>query len=146
MKFNLFNKEKKDVYGYVEDLIIGEINLQGVKFKAYNDDGVVAFISGDYNYYAAYDQNITLSDLLIEAIKNTPIEKKSIIKTNVYLKDELVDCDGEAFNKLVNVEVIKSKLDGFIDMLGVEDKKYFIIPLSNIKLVETIYEPIFKDL
>jgi hypothetical protein len=140
--------KKKDVYGYVEDLIIGEIILQDVKFKAYKypTELTVCFIGGDYQYSINYDENKSLLDLLIEAIKKTPIEEKSIIKTNVYLKDDLVDCDGEAFNKLVNVEVRKSELDGFINMLGVEDKKCFIIPLSNIELIETIYEPIFKDL
>jgi hypothetical protein len=145
MKFNLFNKVKKDVYGMVEDLMIGEINLQSVKFNAYKDDGVVAFISGDYNYYAAYDENITLSDLLIEAIKNTPIERKSNIKTNVYFTF-LTDDNGHKFDRLLNVEIKKSNFDGFINIFSKIYSKSFDVQLCNIELIETIYEPIFKDL
>jgi hypothetical protein len=145
MKFNLFNKVKKDVYGMVEDLMIGEINLQGVKFNAYKDDGVVAFISGNYNYYADYDENITLSDLLIETIKNTPIERKSNIKTNVYFA-YFNENSGEKFDKLLNIEIKKSELDGFVSIFSEEYSKSFDVQLCNIELIETIYEPIFKDL
>jgi len=127
---------------------VEDITIQGEKFSVIVGHSlpVVNFYSNNLEFRAKLDKNKSFEELLINAIKNAPIEEKSIIKTNVYLKKELLDRDGDTFDKLVNVVVSKSEFDGFIDIFGPDDKVSFIIPLDNIELIEKIYEPIFKDL
>jgi hypothetical protein len=127
---------------------VEDITIQGVKFSVAvnNSLPVVNFFSDNLEFRAMLKEDKSLEELLINAIKNAPIQKKSIIKTNVYLKNELQDCDGDAFDKLVNVVVNKHDFDGFIDAFSKGDSKSFIIPIDNIELIEKIYIPIFKDL
>ena len=124
--------------------------IQGVRFDAIENEvtSVVNFWSKEHSlhFVGKMPSTATLKDFLEELIRKSPIEEKSIIKTNVYLKKELLDRDGDAFDKLVNVVVSKCEFDGFIDLFGPDDKVSFIIPLDNIELIEKIYEPIFKDL
>jgi hypothetical protein len=124
------------------------ITIQGKKFSVIVGHSlpVVNFYSNNLEFRAKLDKNKSFEELLINAIKNAPIEEKSIIKTNVYLKNTLEDCNGDAFDKLVNVVVSKHDFDGFLDIFTKEDSKSFIIPLDNIELIEKIYEPIFINL
>jgi hypothetical protein len=127
-----------------------KVTIQGVSFNAAESDvnSFVNFWSKEHNLHFAgkIPSTATLKDFLEELIKRSPIEEKSTIKTNVYLKNTLEDCDGDAFDKLVNVVVSKLEFDGFFDIFAREDSKSYIIPFDNIELIENIYIPIFKDL
>jgi hypothetical protein len=127
---------------------VEDITIQGERFSVIVGHSlpVVNFYSNNFEFRAKLDKNKSLEELLINAIKDAPIQEKSIIKTNVYLKNTLEECDGDAFDKLVNVVVSKYDFDGFLDVFAKDDSKSYIIPLDNIELIEKIYEPIFKDL
>jgi hypothetical protein len=127
---------------------VEDITIQGVKFSVAvnNSLPVVNFFSDNLEFRAKLDNVKSLEELLINAIKDAPIQKKSTIKTNVYLKNTLEDCDGDTFDKLVNVVISKYDFDGFLDVFAKDDSKSYIIPLDNIELIEKIYEPIFINL
>jgi hypothetical protein len=128
------------------------IKIQGVSFNAIlnTDIGVFNCWSDEHNLSFAGSiktgELTNVESFVEELIKRSPIEKKSIIKTNVYLKNTLEDCDGDAFDKLVNVVVSKHDFDGFLDVFAKDDNKSYIIPIDNIELIEKIYEPIFINL
>ena len=125
-----------------------DITIQGERFSVIVGHSlpVVNFYSNNLEFRAKLDENKSLEELLINAIKNAPIQKKSIIKINVYLKNTLEDCDGDTFDKLVNVVISKYDFDGFLDVFAKDDNKSYIIPIDNIELIEKIFEPIFINL
>jgi hypothetical protein len=128
------------------------IKIQGVSFDAILNTDISVFNCWSDEHNLSFAGSIKTGELtsvesfVEELIKKSPIEKKSTIKTNVYLKNTLEDCDGDAFDKLVNVVVSKHDFDGFLDVFTKEDSKSFIIPLDNVELIEKIYEPIFINL